>query len=453
MSTKHTVSMISLGCSKNMVDAECMSTILKNDGYELVDDISKAEAAVINTCGFIESAKKEAIDTILDVARLKGPRKKLKYIVVSGCLSQRYPNEIKDTLPEVDAVIGTSHYQDISKVLGKLFDSEKFGWNDYIGKPGSLDHMQFEREVSTKPYAWLKIAEGCSNGCAFCAIPGIRGKYTSRPMEDILKEAKILASKGYSEIILAAQDSTSYGKDLYGKRVLPELLSKLSKIKGIDSIRIMYAYIDGIDDELIAEMKKNKKVLHYLDIPVQHGDDEILKKMRRRDTVASITKTLNKLRTAIPDIVIRSTVMVGFPGEKKEHFENLLKNLKVWRFQCLGCFIYSPEENTLGYKMHPRVRSDVSQRRYEKVMELQQGISLSYNEARVGSTVDVTIDSVSDDGIFYIGRSYAEAPEVDPVIYVASTTRPLERGDKVSVKILECTPYDMTGVTEDESTK
>ncbi|MBR4818868.1 MAG: MiaB/RimO family radical SAM methylthiotransferase, partial [Clostridiales bacterium] len=359
----------------------------------------------------------------------------------------------KDTLPEVDAVLGTSHYQDISKVLGKLFDSEKFGWNDYIGKPGSLDHMQFEREVSTKPYAWLKIAEGCSNGCAFCAIPGIRGKYTSRPMEDILKEAKILASKGYSEIILAAQDSTSYGKDLYGKRVLPELLSKLSKINGIDSIRIMYAYIDGIDDELIAEMKKNKKVLHYLDIPVQHGDDEILKKMRRRDTVASITKTLNKLRTAIPDIVIRSTVMVGFPGEKKEHFENLLKNLKVWRFQCLGCFIYSPEENTLGYKMHPRVRSDVSQRRYEKVMELQQGISLSYNEARVGSTVDVTIDSVSDDGIFYIGRSYAEAPEVDPVIYVASTTRPLERGDKVSVKILECTPYDMTGVTEDESTK
>lgn len=453
MSTKHTVSMISLGCSKNMVDAECMSTILKNDGYELVDDISNAEAAVINTCGFIESAKKEAIDTILDVARLKGPRKKLKYIVVSGCLSQRYPDEIKASMPEVDAVLGTSHYQDISKVLGKLFDKEKFGWNDYIGKPGSLEHMQMDRQISTKPYAWLKIAEGCSNGCAFCAIPGIRGKYTSRPMEDILKEAKIIAGHGYKEIILAAQDSTSYGKDLYGKRVLPELLSKLSKIKGIESIRIMYAYIDGIDDELIAEMAKNKKVLHYLDIPVQHGDDEILKKMRRRDTVASITKTLNKLRTAIPDIVIRSTVMVGFPGEKKEHFVNLLKNLKIWRFQCLGCFIYSPEENTLGYKMHPRVRSDVSSRRYEKVMELQQGISLSYNEARIGSTVQVTIDSVSDDGIFYIGRSYAEAPEVDPLIYVASTTRPLEIGDRVSVKILECTPYDMTGVTCDESTK
>ena len=453
MSTKHTVSMISLGCSKNMIDAECMSTILKNDGYELVDDVSKAEVAVINTCGFIESAKKEAIDTILDVARLKGPRKKLKYIVVSGCLSQRYPDDIKKTLPEVDAVLGTSHYQDISQVIGKLFDSEKFGWNDYIGKPGSLEHMQLERAISTKPFAWLKIAEGCSNGCAFCAIPGIRGKYISRPMEDILKEAKIIASSGINEIILAAQDTTSYGKDLYGKRVLPELLSKLSKIKGIKSIRIMYAYIDGIDDELISEMAKNKKVLHYLDIPVQHGDDEILKKMRRRDTVTSITRTLDKLRSAIPDIVIRSTVMVGFPGEKKEHFENLLKNLKIWRFQCLGCFIYSPEENTLGYKMHPRVRSDVSRRRYEKVMELQQSISLSYNEARVGSTVKVTIDSVSDDGIFYIGRSYAEAPEVDPVIYVASAQRPLECGDEVSVKILECTPYDMTGVTEDESTK
>ncbi len=451
MRMKQTVSMISLGCSKNMIDAECMSTILKNDGYELVDDISKAEAAVINTCGFIESAKKEAIDTILDVARLKGPGKKLKYIVVSGCLSQRYPNEIKETLPEVDAVLGTSHYQDISNVLGKLFDSEKFGWNDYIGKPGSLAHMQLERSISTKPFAWLKIAEGCSNGCAFCAIPGIRGKYVSRPMDDILKEAKNIASSGISEIILAAQDTTGYGKDLYGKRMLPELLSKLSKIKGLKSIRIMYAYIDGIDDELINEMKKNRKVLHYLDIPVQHGDDEILKKMRRRDTVASITNTLNKLRKAIPDIVIRSTVMVGFPGEKKEHFENLLKNLKIWRFQCLGCFIYSPEENTLGYNMHPRVRSDVSNRRYEKVMELQQQISLSYNEARVGKIVKVTIDSASDDGIFYLGRSYAEAPEVDPLIYVASTNRPLESGDTVSVKILECTPYDLTGVTEDES--
>ncbi len=451
MSTNHKISIITLGCSKNLVDAECMTAILKNDGYEMVDDISQAEAVIINTCGFIESAKKEAIDTILDVARLKGPRKKLKYIVATGCLTQRYPDEIKKSLPEVDAVLGTSHYQDISEVIGKLFKKEAFGWKDYIGKPGSLAHMQRERTVATKAYAWLKIAEGCSNGCAFCAIPGIRGKYTSRPMEDILGEAKVLAASGYKEIILAAQDTTSYGKDLYGKKVLHELLNKLSKIKGIEAIRIMYAYIDGIDDTLIDEMARNKKVLHYLDIPVQHGDDEILKKMRRKDTVASITRTLEKLRKKIPDIVIRSTVMVGFPGEKKEHFENLLKNLKIWRFQCLGCFIYSPEENTLGYKMHPRVRSDVSQRRYEKVMELQQEISLSYNEARVGKTYKVTIDSTSQDGIFYLGRSYGEAPEVDPLIYVASTNRPLECGDAVSVKILECTPYDLTGVTEDES--
>ena len=447
MSTKHTVSMITLGCSKNLVDAECMTAILKKDGYEMVDDLSQAEAAIINTCGFIESAKKEAIDTILDVARLKGKRKKLKYIIVSGCLSQRYPDEIRKSLPEVDAVLGTSHYQDISEVVGKLFEKDQFGWNDYIGKPGSLSHMMKDRDVSTNPFAWLKIAEGCSNGCAFCAIPGIRGKYISRPMEDILEEAKFLVSKGNKEIILAAQDTTGYGKDLYKKRMLPELLSKLSRIKGVSSIRIMYAYIDGITDELIGEMARNKKVLHYLDIPVQHGDDEILKKMRRRDTVSSITKTLEKLRKSMPDIVIRSTVMVGFPGEKKENFENLLKNLKVWKFQCLGCFIYSPEEKTLGYNMHPRVRKDVSQRRYEKVMELQQEISLSYHQAMVGKTVNVTIDSVSDDGIFYLGRSYAQAPEVDPVIYVASTTRPLETGDKVKVKIMECTPYDLTGVT------
>jgi len=450
---QHTVSMISLGCSKNLVDAECMTAILKKDGYTMVDDISLAEAVVINTCGFIESAKKEAIDTILEVASLKKPGKKLKYIVVTGCLSQRYPEEIRKSLPEVDAVLGTSHYQDISEVVGKLFRKDRFDWNAYIGRAGSLNHMMVDREISTRPYAWLKIAEGCSNGCAFCAIPGIRGKYTSRPMEDILEEARFLADKGCGEIILAAQDTTGYGRDLYGKRRLAELLSELSRIEGVRSIRIMYAYIDGITDELIAEMAKNPKVLHYLDIPVQHGDDEVLKKMRRRDTSASITKTLEKLRRAVPDIAIRSTVMVGFPGEKKKNFENLLKMLKVWRFQCLGCFIYSPEENTLGYNMHPRVRKDVSERRYARVMELQQEISLSYNQARIGKKVRVTIDSVADDGIFYLGRSYSEAPEVDPAIYVASTTHPLEIGDVVDVKILECTPYELTGVTEDESAK
>ena len=448
---QHTVSMISLGCSKNLVDSECMTAILKKDGYVMVDDLSKAEAVVINTCGFIESAKKEAIDTILEVASLKKKRSKLKYIIVTGCLSQRYPEDIRKSLPEVDAVLGTSHYQDISEVMGSLFRKAPIDWNAYIGKAGSLSHMTVDREISTFPYAWLKIAEGCSNGCAFCAIPGIRGKYISRPMEDILEEAKILAKKGCGEIILAAQDTTGYGRDLYGERKLAELLHKLGKIKGIRSIRIMYAYIDGITDELIHEMATNKKVLHYLDIPVQHGDDEILKKMRRRDTAASITKTIEKLRKNIPDIAIRSTVMVGFPGEKKENFENLLKMLKIWRFQCLGCFIYSPEENTLGYKMHPRVRKDVSERRYNRVMELQQEISLSYNEARVGKKVTVTIDSPSDDGIFYMGRSYSEAPEVDPVIYVASTNRPLEPGDVVEVKIMECTPYELTGVTEDES--
>ena len=448
---QHTISMISLGCSKNLVDAECMTAILKKDGYTMVDDLASAEAVIINTCGFIESAKKEAIDTILEVASLKKGRSKLKYIIVTGCLSQRYPNEIKESLPEVDAVLGTSHYQDISEVVGKLFKKDRMEWNDYIGRAGSLDHMMIDREISTSSYAWLKIAEGCSNGCAFCAIPGIRGKYVSRPMEEILLEAENIAKHGIGEIILAAQDTTGYGRDLYGERKLAELLHELGKIEGIRAIRIMYAYIDGITDDLIHEIATNPKVMHYLDIPVQHGDDAILKKMRRRDTASSITKTINKLRKEIPDIAIRSTVMVGFPGEKKENFENLLKMLKVWRFQCLGCFIYSPEEKTLGYNMHPRVRKDVSERRYARVMELQQEISLSYNEARVGKIVDVTIDSVADDGIFYLGRSYSEAPEVDPVIYVASTTRPLEIGETVPVKIMECTPYELTGVTEDES--
>ncbi|MBO4495808.1 MAG: 30S ribosomal protein S12 methylthiotransferase RimO [Clostridiales bacterium] len=450
MSKDRYISMISLGCSKNLVDTECMTTILMKDGYKMTDDITKADCVIVNTCGFIESAKKEAIDTILEVASYKKPHGKLSYIVAAGCLSQRYPEEIKKSLPEVDAVIGTAHYQDISKVVGSLFDKDKSDWMSYMGKPGSLEHMRTERVITTKSYAWLKIAEGCSNGCAFCAIPGIRGKYISRPMEDILEEAEYIASMGYKEIILAAQDTTNYGIDLYKKKCLAELLSKLGKIDGIESIRIMYAYINGITDELVREIATNPKVLHYLDIPVQHGDDEILKKMRRRDTVSSITKTLDKLRKEIPDIVIRSTVMVGFPGEKKAQFDNLLKNLQVWKFQCLGCFIYSPEENTLGYNMHPRVRKDVSERRYAQVMELQQEISLRYNEQRIGKIYKVTIDSISDDGIFYMGRSYMEAPEIDPVIYVVSTNRPLQIGEVVTVKIVECTPYELTGVTEDE---
>lgn len=448
------IAIISLGCSKNLVDSECMTSILQNAGFSLITEFEKADVVIINTCGFIESAKKEAIDVILDVAACKKPKGNVSYIIAAGCLAQRYPQDIKKSLPEVDAVIGTAHYNEIDQVIKHLLARDEYAWDVYIGRPGSLSHMQTERVVSTSVFAWLKIAEGCSNGCAFCAIPGIRGKYISRPMEEILEEAKNLVKRGYKEIILAAQDTTSYGKDLYKEKKLAELLHKMAKIKGDFKIRIMYAYIDGIDDNFIREMASNPKVMHYLDIPVQHGDDEILKKMRRRDTVTSITKTLNKLREAMPDIVIRSTVMVGFPGEKKANFENLIKHIKLWKFQCLGCFIYSPEENTLGYNMHPRVRKDVAERRYARVMEVQQEISLTYNENRIGNIVNVTIDSISDDGIFYMGRSEKEAPEIDPVIYVASTTRPLSIGDEVRVRIEECTPYELTGVTvEDESAK
>jgi len=431
------------------VDAECMTTILRNDGYQVTTDMDKADVAIINTCGFIESAKTEAIDTILSVASMKKPHGHISYIVVTGCLSQRYPDEIRKSLPEVDAVVGTGHYHQISEIIQSLFSMNKNrDWNAYVSRPGSLSHMRIDRMVSTRPYAWLKIAEGCSNGCAFCAIPMIRGKYISRPMEEIIEEAKSLAKQGFHEIILAAQDTTSYGKDLYRKHMLSTLLSQLGAIEGIHGIRIMYAYIDGVNDELIHEIKTNPKVLHYLDIPVQHGDDEILKKMHRRDTVESITNTLQKLRDEIPDIVIRSTVMVGFPGEKKSNFDNLIKNIKLWKFNCLGCFIYSPEENTLGFSMKPRVRSDVAQRRYDKVMTLQQDISLNANQELLGKIVNVTIDSVSDDGIFYLGRTYRDAPEIDSTVYVAATREPLSVGDEVLVKIVDCSPYDLTGVTE-----
>ncbi len=445
------ITLLALGCSKNLIDCENMSTELKNAGYNVINDVAGSDIVVINTCGFIESAKKEAIDAILECADFKVPNGNVKKIIVSGCLSQRYPEDILKELPEVDAILGTAHYGDIVEVVAKLvseIDNENSDKINLTSGVGGFAHLVKDRDLSTEAYAWLKIGEGCRHRCSFCAIPLIRGTFVSRPMEDIIEEAEIIAKKGIKEIVLAAQDTTNYGLELYNERCLSKLLKKLSEIDGIEMIRVMYGYMDGITPDLIEEMAGNPKVAHYLDIPIQHGSDKILKAMYRRDNAALITSRLEMIRKAMPDCIIRTTVMVGFPGETEEDFNNLKENLRKWKFDRLGCFIFSPEEGTPAYDMPDQIDDETKQRRYDEIYELQKEISAEQSKKRLGTVTKVNICSVSDDGIFYIGRSYGESPEVDPVIYIASQDGELKIGDFVEAKIVDCSDeYDMTAVT------
>ena len=445
------ITIIALGCSKNLVDAECMSKLLKDEGYSVINDINDSDVVIINTCGFIESAKTEAIDTILDCADYKEGDGRLKYIIVTGCLSQRYPGDILKDLPEVDAVLGTSHYGDICKTVSELMSAEHKAEDKIcnVSEAGSLDHLITDKDVSTGSYAWVKIGEGCLHRCAFCAIPLIRGNFISRPMEDIIKEAEILASKGYKELVLAAQDTTNYGVDLYKKRSTAELIHRLSEIDGVELIRVMYGYMDGITDELIEEVRTNPKAAHYFDIPIQHGSNRILKAMNRFDTEELITRKLELIRSKIPDAIIRTTVMVGFPGETEEDYERLKDNLRRWRFDRLGCFIFSPEEGTKAYDMPDQIPDDVKKERYDGIYELQRRISAELTKQRISTETVVTIDSIAEDGIFYKGRSYGEAPEDDPVVYVLvpeDENRELRIGGRYPVRIVDCSDYDMTGV-------
>ena len=445
------ITLLALGCSKNLIDCENMSTVLKDAGYSVINDVPASDIVVINTCGFIESAKKEAIDAILECAEYKVPNGNVKKIIVSGCLSQRYPEDILKELPEVDAVLGTAHYGDIVDVVAKLVSEIDEAESDKINLTsgiGGFSHLVKDRELSTSGYAWLKIGEGCRHRCSFCAIPLIRGTFVSRPMEDIVEEAGIIAHKGVKELVLAAQDTTNYGIDLYGRRSLSELLRKLSAIDGIEMIRVMYGYMDGITPDLIEEMANNPKVAHYLDIPVQHGSDKILKAMYRRDNAELITSRLEMIRKAMPDCIIRTTVMVGFPGETEEDFQIMKENLRKWKFDRLGCFIFSPEEGTPAFDLPDQIDDETKQRRYDEIYELQKEISAEQSKKRIGTVTRVNICSVSDDGIFYVGRSYGESPEVDPVIYVASSEEELNIGEFVDVKIVDCSDeYDLTAVT------
>ena len=427
------VGFISLGCSKNLVDTEKAIAIFKDNKYEIVNRPEEAEIIVINTCGFIESAKEEAINTILEMAQYK-ENGKCKYIIAMGCLVERYKDELEKEIPEVDLWIKYSEYhtfwKQIESILGEEDNKKDFyDTNDRVITTGDF-------------YAYLKIADGCSNRCTYCAIPYIRGPQISRKMEDIIQEAEELANEGYKELILIAQDTTKYGIDIYGQSRLAELLVEISKIEKIKWIRFLYAYPESIDDKLIQVVKENDKICKYFDIPIQHISDTVLKRMNRQSNSDSIKKLINKLRNEIPGVIIRTTVMVGFPGEEPEDFDELYNFVCDAKFDKLGCFSYSKEDGTPAEKLDNQVHPMTKKSRYNKIMKVQQEISKNNLEEKIGNIFDVLVEDVSFDEKYYIGRSYMDVPEIDGLVYIKAKQK-LNIGEFVKCKVVNIDDYDL----------
>ena len=430
------VGFVSLGCSKNLVDTEKTIGIFKANGYEIVADPREAEAIVINTCGFIEKAKEEAINTILEMAEYK--KKKCKFLIVMGCLVERYKEELIKAIPEVDLFIKYSEYNSLWQQIENLLTEKKQIVNK---KYNEFENIK-ERVISTgNNYAYLKIADGCSNRCTYCAIPYIRGPQISRKMEDILEEANKLVKDGYKELILIAQDTTKYGTDIYGRPMLSQLLKELCKIKDLYWIRFLYAYPETIDDELIKVVKENDKICKYFDIPIQHISDKVLKMMNRKSNGKSIRELIKKLRNEIPNVVIRTTVMVGFPGETKEDFEELYNFLKEAKFDKLGCFSYSKEDGTPAARIKEQIHPMTKKSRYNKIMSLQQKISKENLQLQIGKEVGILIEEKIANKI-YVGRTYMDVPEIDGVAYI-TTEQDLNIGDFTKAKIVDVDNYDL----------
>lgn len=429
------VGFISLGCSKNLVDTEKTIAMFKENKYEIVNKPEEAEIIVINTCGFIESAKEEAINTILEMAEYKND--KCKYLIAMGCLVERYKDELEKEIPEVDLWIKYSEYstlwKQIENVVGKDTKDE-YNFNEFS-----------DRVITTgEHYAYLKIADGCSNRCTYCAIPYIRGPQISRKQEDILEEATKLANKGYKEIILIAQDTTKYGVDIYGKPKLAELLNKLSQIENIKWIRFLYAYPETIDDELIKVVKENQKVCKYFDIPIQHISNTVLKRMNRQSNGESIRNLIQKLRSQIPEVIIRTTVMVGFPGEREEDFEELYEFIRNAKFDKLGCFSYSKEDGTPAARLKEQIHPMTKKSRYNKIMKLQKEISKENLKNKIGKTLEILIEGETFDHKYYIGRSYMDVPEIDGVVYLKEKeNEPLQIGEFTTCKVIDVNDYDL----------
>lgn len=429
------VGFVSLGCSKNLLDTEMVIGLFRRNNYSIVNDPASADIIVVNTCGFIGPAKEEAINTILEMAEYKN--QKCKYLIVMGCLVERYKEELKKELPEVDLFIKFSEYDSFWKQIESVIGKSEVDVNE------NLDFI--DRVVTTgENFAYLRIAEGCDNNCTYCAIPKIRGKYVSRTMEDVLEEAKMLAKSGIKELIVIAQDTTKYGIDIYGEPKLAELLEELCKIDGIEWIRFLYAYPESVSDKLINVVKNNDKICKYFDIPIQHYSDSILRKMARKVKSNDIKNLVAKIRKEIPEAIIRTTVMVGFPTETEEDFQKLYDFVKEAKFDRMGAFSYSKEDGTPAEKIKGHIHPMTKKARYNKIMKLQQEISEENAKKHIGKELKVLLEERSFDGKYYIGRSYMDVPDIDGVVFVNCEEENLE-GNFVTVKIVKAQDYDLVG--------
>lgn len=437
------VGCISLGCSKNLIDSEIMLGMIDDNGHEITTDLQNADVIIVNTCAFIGDAKEEAIDAILNAAIYKRTGK-LKALIVAGCLAQRYKEEIINEIPEVDAVIGTGSISEIQNVIDEHVVGSKQK-RLYVNDPTDINYLDNVRMLSQSGASqYIKIAEGCSNFCTYCIIPSLRGPFRSRTLESIVEEANKLVSAGAREIIVIAQDVSKYGMDIYSECKLVDLIKQLSDIEELKWIRLLYCYPEGITDELINELKNNPKLLKYLDIPIQHASDKILKAMGRKTDRQKLEALISKLRLEIPDIILRTTLITGFPGESEKDFEILKEFIKVNKFDRLGVFAYSQEEGTPAAKMKNQIKESIKEQRKEEILLIQKEAVVPLIESRLSKTYEMVVEGVADDGIFYYGRSYAESPEIDPVIYFTSK-EPLSFGDFVSVKILNIAQMDLIG--------
>ncbi len=438
---QNTVGIVSLGCAKNRVDAEMMMFKLHEAGFELIQDAAMADAAIINTCGFIESAKQESIDEILELAQLK-KEGKIKAIIVTGCLAQRYNSQIMKELSEVDAVIGIGKNADIAEVVREALEGKKVEeFPDKMRLP-----MDGGRVQSTEQHwAYLKVADGCDNCCTYCAIPLIRGGFRSRRMESVIEEAKRLAKNGVKELNVIAQDTTRYGEDNYGKLMLPELLRELCKIDGIEWIRILYCYPDRITDELLDTMREESKIVNYIDLPLQHCNGRVLKAMNRRGDKDSLTALIKHIREKVPGVVLRTTLIAGFPGESDSDFEELSAFVEEAKFERLGCFAYSQEEDTPAALMEDQVDEDVKEHRAELIAEQEAIIMNEWCESIVGSEIDVLVDGFDRYADCWTGRSAFDAPEVDPCVFFTVSDRKPQPGEMIKVRITDHIDCDLTG--------
>ena len=435
------VGLITLGCTKNQVDREMILGIFKRQGLNIVNQVEEADVIVVNTCGFIQSAKEEAIDTILEMADYKQQR--CKALIVTGCLAKRYKSQILESMPEVDLVIGVDEYDNISEILSNFFSQ-----NDLLNHYKFDQKLDFNNRIisSTYPLAYIRISDGCDNKCSYCAIPLIRGPFKSRQMEDILKEVENLAKQGMKEFCIISQDTSKYGLDIYGELKLAELLRKMSQIEGVKWIRILYMYLYETTDELIEEIANNDRVCKYFDIPIQHLNDKMLKDMNRHDTKEIIFDRIKKIREMVPNAVLRTTCIVGFPGETEKQFEELLDGVRELKFDRLGAFTYSREEDTLSYNFEGQIDEQTKERRLKKLFDVQKEISLENNKQRMGEEYEVIVEGISDDEEYFVCRSMLEAPDVDGRIFIKIDEDSASKvivGEYAKVKIIDYNDYDL----------